>query len=41
MNPAQLMVRAHQPSHELRWVFFPDHCILLKHKQKKPAQLVV
>ncbi len=21
--------------------FFPDHCILLKHKQKKPAQLVV
>ncbi len=21
--------------------FFPDHCILRKHKQKKPAQLVV
>ena len=41
MNPAHLMVRAHQPSHELRWALCTDHYIALKNKQKKSAQLVV
>ena len=41
MKRARLMVRAHHPSHELRWALCTDHYIALKNKQKKPAQLVV
>ncbi len=41
MKRARLMVRAHQPSHELRWALCTDHYIALENKQKKPAQLVV
>ncbi len=34
MNPAHLMVRAHQPSHELRWVFFQITAFYLNTNKK-------